>query len=1495
MTGCYFTSRRDVLIVRRSRLLLCSLILFAAFVSASSSSLAEDAILPPGVREEMDDVILVGADDWHESIAATPLAIWTQDNHTTCIPLLILPRAVNAGERNGWIEESDLERYGSSAILDTFKSANISTITVHGRGEKVKGLVQAAHKDGLRVFITATLEIPYKQEMQGDPGEIKEVADASHAMLQQAGLSSPSPDESGIDRGLLQVADPDIGGNASLYCPANPAAREELYNQIEMLIDDYKADGIVLYNIGFQDENFCFCNACKEKFYQDTGIDLGKVKSSSFNRERWSQWKQDQILQIVAYARNITTDLGPVELGMALDSPFDRNHGYNFAEISKTTDFSIISPLPAQDAGQAAIISKKPVYIRLSDDYLEYVISTQNVEGGVRYIESLISAGAAGVAFEYSVVTTPVWSELLPPSKASRWLLGQIGGSSLAIGNVSWQSGERLQANNSFEMAEKISRYWKSSRGAVIAEDSYSPALSAAPIASYLNWPLLYTGRSLPNETAAALQRLGADNAVLVGAVSDSVKQDLARMNITTLEGSSEFLLEQMKMRGDSPDMVVYTNSHDISLHPPSAEPVVQRTLIDDLLVRTEMSPSRIPAEEAGETVRLNVTLTNTGLKALRDVRLLDIFPMGRYIKWPRSESGEVNITDPYTGGPSDAVNSFLNGSMLRWNINKLEPGDSSTLNVDVQILYPMDSGWQDRLDTGATAAYEGFSYNHTLNNVDDWPVVNLTYPTWIYSGRTNITWNLDQEARYAEFKLYSPDNRIAVVRITDIEPDKLYEVRAQMLTPGNWHFNIETGDGYVHKTRNYTIQVRSNIEAMNITAFSHTKVPRLSLVAAPAAAARRALLFDASVDPQQIDPAKEEQRLNDMVDGLSLQPHYLMVVGDPGSLPLISTGIRQRASDITEYEIYRDYQLLLDDENYSSVAVGRIMGLSVYDASQLLARTLAYDRLNGSWKSNALVISSPPLSFPQTPTSLAIRDYLMEAGLNVKDLRYEQATYQQVVSQMNNGQNIVSFIHHGDENSWQLSDWSMMDSSLNAAHVKEMTLSPQTTTSGACVTVNLKGYYINMTGTRMYVPVRLEDSIALAFIRAGAVNYIGDSSLSWIFLSEDFFKRFYQSLVFENSTVGEAAVDADNLYHLKFQGATGIKDISEYAEILPEWDVSIREMLNQTAYMNVILGDPSFRPAMPRSPPLPYSTSIAAADEEGEPILGNATGNNESIESRAGEGGREKSRILASITANNESATDWVYWVETDSSSGELNLNAPPAIIAEVLLPKDADRVTVKEKESGLTIWHDEHIRGEEKAVMWPVIRPRLSEERSYLIEYEIVPGEVQRINVTAGWNAVAVYLQPKEASVGRYLNSKPYRSIFTIAGQGWDFSLNEGGIVNVTSLRPGEGYLIDSADNFSIEIPGKPVELPYRIDLHSGWNLIGLPVNKSVDPGNITVNAEHKRYKYPEAADKGLVSAFIWRYEGGSWRHLSENESLVPGVAYLFEATTEAKLEFR
>jgi hypothetical protein len=1446
------------------------LILFIATLSVTQLCFADDAPLERGVKGDIADVILVGADDWHASIAATPLAIWSLENETRALPLLILPKAVHAGDRNGWVEESDLQRYDATAILGTFKAANVSTITIHGTGDKARALVQAAHKDGLKAYITATLEIPVISE-PGTKSSTDEVPQARRAMLAKAGLGQSVIDDSKIDKSLLQVANPDIGGNATLFCPANQGARDNLYNQIETLIDDYKVDGIVLYDFGFQDENYCYCAICKEKFYQDTGIDLSKVNANRYNQERWTQWKQDQLMQIVNYARNITSDLGPVKLGVAFDNPFDRSRGYNFAVISKAADFSIITPLSAQDAGEACQLSEKPVYVRLSDDYLAYVLSTQNVEGTVKYIEDIVRSGACGVAFEYNVVHTPVWAELEPPTLAAHWLLDRLGKKTLAIGNVSWNCDVLVAANSSFEMAEKISRYWKSSPGAVIVGNNYSAALIAAPIASYLNWPLLFVDAVMPNETAGALSRLNAKEAVIVGPISSAVRENLSQMNITLQEGNSEFLIDQMSKRGDRPNMVVFANSHDLSLLPPATNPVVERTLVDDLLIRTEVSPSQVPSEELGEIVRLNITISNTGKKMLKGVRLLDVFPMGRLIKWPRPQRGEANVTDPYSGQPSDAINAFLNGSMLRWNINKLEPGKSASLNVEVELLYPLDSGWEERLDTGATAAYEGFSYNHTLENVDDDPAINLTYPTWIYSGRTNISWSLNRDASYTALNLFSPDKRNGCLKITDIKPDRLYDVRVQMLTPGKWIFNVEAGGGYARRTKNYTIDVRSNIEAVNITAFSHTKVPRLSLMAPVAAAAHNAILVDVAKDPQQIDPLNEEQALRQKVLDLKLSPKYLMVVGDPGSMPFISTGMIQKLSEITEYEVYRDYQLSINDENYSSVAVGRIMGLSVYDASQLLARTLAYDRLSGSWKNNALVIYSPPLSFPQSPISMSIRDYLREAGLQVKDLSHEEATYQQAISQMNNGQNIVNFIHHGSEDLWQLSDWSMMDSSLTAAHVKGLVLAPQTTTTGACVTANLKGYYLNVTGTRMYIPMNLEDSIALSFVRAGAINYIGDSALSWIFVSEDFFKRFYQSLVFENATVGEAVLDADNLYHLKFQGAKNIKDVSDYDEPMPNWDISVSEMLNQTTYMDVILGDPSFRPALQKTPPRPYRTDVEIV---------NATGEN-------------KSMVNASITPLNESATDWIYWIETDSSNKKLNLNAPPTIIGEVLLPKDADKIVVKE--NGLSVWHDDYEVAEKRKVMWPIIRPRLGEVRSFSIEYVLIPGQVQRINVKAGWNAVAIYLEPKDASASKYLANKPYRSIFSIAGEEWDYGMKNGGMINVTRFSPGEGYLIDSADNFTMEISGKPVDLPYRLDLHAGWNMIGLPVNKTVDLGNITVNAEHKRYKYLEAVNKGLISAFIWKYEDQGWTHLGKNETLVPGMAYMFEAMGEAKLEFR
>lgn len=1455
--------------------------LLIVFLIAAILVTSSEAQLERGVKGDLEDAVLVGADDWHGPIAATPLAIWSTDNGTVTKPLLILPKEVRSGDRLGWVEQTDLNRYGATAVLRTLEAGNITAIVVHGSGDLAKSLVETAHKDGIKAYITATLEIPDNSDLKAD--DIRHLTEASNvtsaaqtSFLSEIGLSTAFQNKSSVDPKRLQKQSDQENG--SYFCPVNPDVRDELYNNIERLIEDYKVDGVVLYNFGFQDENYCFCDFCKEKFYKDTGIDLTKIYSSSYNLERWKQWKQEQVLNVVQEAKNITTDLGPVKLGVAIGNPFDRSQGYNYADISKIADFTVISPVSAADVKLASGMTDRPVYVRLSDDYVEYTLSAQNVEGAVKYIEDVTSAGATGLAYEYNVVYTPLWSELEPPSNSAKWLLEQLGGRTLGLGNVSWKCDSNIEANNTYELAEKISGRWKSSPGAVIVGNNYTSGLKASTLASYLNWPVLFTGKDLPVETSSALKNLGAKEVIIEGEISSGARSNLSQMNMSLINDTGDLLLSEMKARGFSPNSVVLTNSHDLSLLPPIPKSGFKREKVGDIIVDIGINPAKIPADRAGEIVRLNITLTNSNTDVAEDVQLVDLFPSGKLIRWPKASTGNVNITDPYTGEESKPLNAFTDGSLLMWNLDRLDPDKTASLALEVEILYPMDGGWTQKLDSGVSLTYSELEQNVTAARKDDWPITNITYPCIMPVGVANVSWNVERDSSFTALNIYTPEGRVGSKLITDTTPGKRYHAHLPLLEPGTWKFNIESGDGYVHKTKNYTINVTSNVPQLNVTAFSHTEVPRLSMVAAAAAASRQGILVDVAKDPQEVEPLKEESLLKDKVEKMKISPQYLTVVGDPGSLPFISTGMKQNVTDLISYDVYRDYQLKLDDVNYSEVAVGRIVALSVYDASQLLARTMAYDRLVGQWKKKALVISSPPLDFPQSPTGISVAGYLNDAGELVKNLRWEEATYQEVTSQMNNGQNIVYFYHHGAENAWQLSYWSMMDNSLDEAQVKQLTLSPQTTTTEACITARLKGFTINISGTQMYVPMRLDDSIALAFIRAGAVNYIGPSSLSWIFLSEDQSKRFYQALAYENATVGQAQVKANNLYRLKLDGADNIKNINAYDEQLPDWDTSIQGIFNETTNMNVIIGDPAFRPALPSTPPLPYTTNVTASNQSNQSI-----GNKTNV---------QKSIVQASIKPISDGATNWVYWVETETTDGKLQLNAPPALIGEVLLPKDAEEIVVKE--NGQAVWHDEEILGLKKRVSWPVVRPRLNETRTFSVEYRIIPGQVQFINVTAGWNAVSLYLKPKDSSLYKYLEGEPYRGVFVPSGEGWTFNMKDSSSKNLSSIEPGRGYLIDSSGNFTIEVRGKSVEFPYRLALNKGWNMIGVPFNGSIGINNVTVSAEHKRYSYSQAIDKGIISAFLWSYDGTQWSYLAKNDTLVPGKAYMVEATNDCKLEF-
>jgi hypothetical protein len=113
--------------------------------------MAADAQMERGTKSQsLEEIILVGADDWRAVVAATPLAIWSEDDGIEMRPLLIMPRDIEAGERMGWISQADLERYGPVSALHAMAIANVSALVIDAEGDLAKSMVEAAKKEGVK-------------------------------------------------------------------------------------------------------------------------------------------------------------------------------------------------------------------------------------------------------------------------------------------------------------------------------------------------------------------------------------------------------------------------------------------------------------------------------------------------------------------------------------------------------------------------------------------------------------------------------------------------------------------------------------------------------------------------------------------------------------------------------------------------------------------------------------------------------------------------------------------------------------------------------------------------------------------------------------------------------------------------------------------------------------------------------------------------------------------------------------------------------------------------------------------------------------------------------------------------------------------------------------------------------------------------------------------------------------------------------------------------
>ena len=101
---------------------------------------------------------------------------------------------------------------------------------------------------------------------------------------------------------------------------------------------------------------------------------------------------------------------------------------------------------------------------------------------------------------------------------------------------------EEIVGSTRYETATKLSKYKFDKANTVVITNGFSLAdgLTVTPLASYLKAPILLTTlNDIPNETIREIERLGADNIIIVGGegvVSKKVEEKLNKMGINKIE-----------------------------------------------------------------------------------------------------------------------------------------------------------------------------------------------------------------------------------------------------------------------------------------------------------------------------------------------------------------------------------------------------------------------------------------------------------------------------------------------------------------------------------------------------------------------------------------------------------------------------------------------------------------------------------------------------------------------------------------------------------------------------------------------------------------------------------------------------------------------------------------------------------------------------------------------------------------------------------------------
>ncbi|MBL7046650.1 MAG: T9SS type A sorting domain-containing protein, partial [Candidatus Marinimicrobia bacterium] len=184
-----------------------------------------------------------------------------------------------------------------------------------------------------------------------------------------------------------------------------------------------------------------------------------------------------------------------------------------------------------------------------------------------------------------------------------------------------------------------------------------------------------------------------------------------------------------------------------------------------------------------------------------------------------------------------------------------------------------------------------------------------------------------------------------------------------------------------------------------------------------------------------------------------------------------------------------------------------------------------------------------------------------------------------------------------------------------------------------------------------------------------------------------------------------------------------------------------------------------------------------------------------------------------------------------------------------------------------------------------------------------------VQYVNLSTGWNIFSTYFIPEDLDmltvVQPLIDAGTLDKVLDESGNAILYFMGNW-VNNIGDLANTEGYYIKVNDDVALTIEGTAVELPFEIDLTSGWNIMGYPTDVAQDGLNVVqplINANELNKVLDETGNAILYFFGEWvnnigDFEAGEGYYTKVNTNTFltinqPSLARVETATVEDKTE--